>query len=572
MWSDEGKRVVWKFTNSAGKVLPPLLYSNGKTQEDVILEVLEVLDDEEIVFLKGGVGTGKSVIALHVIDHYGKGIISVPTKKLERQYHEDYCTGNFRIQDESGALDIQHLMGKTNFGCWYDRSHKCGHNSLPCSRRIRAGETRIKIASVCEYWSPVYSPVPASKDMYLRDHDEIDYESITGLKTFLKAPTPCPYYEQFDYFTRDNIAMIFNSAKWEVETWIGRKPRVPIEIIDEGDAYLDSLSYRTTISTRFFTSVKNEGLVALDRIIRVEKAFKLLIGNEGNYEGALKGEILAFVQFFIDVLGGASTSGRVCDRVTKMNLINKYSEVSHAKISSGVLTVFIPKPDITLRELRDKSGKMVIMSATQHTIDILTDIFKVKNPVIVLAEERFAGMIYIKKTGREMKVTNRSWKSDPFKMKYWDLLDYIISIAREPILVQVHAFKYLPEKYKGWNNEERVVMGKRIKFATDTDRGVDLRDDLCRTIVIMKYPLPNIADIVLKVMRKSLGDPRFWKYVGNMADRDIVQQCGRAVRHKDDWCDIYLLDTRAMSRLVNLWEGAYMFMDLAKNNIIKVVT
>ena len=89
----------WRLLDRGGRPLHPLLYSNGKTQEGVVNEILEALDDHDIVFLVGGVGTGKSAIALHIIDHYGKGIISTPTKILERQYTVDYC-GNQSIVEK----------------------------------------------------------------------------------------------------------------------------------------------------------------------------------------------------------------------------------------------------------------------------------------------------------------------------------------------------------------------------------------------------------------------------------------------------------------------------------------
>ena len=95
---------MWQFRDSKGNGVAPLKYSNGKTQEDVIDELIEAFDDYDIVFLKGAVGTGKSVIALHLIKYFGKGIITTPTKILEEQYHKDYCTGRFRIGEKKMTI------------------------------------------------------------------------------------------------------------------------------------------------------------------------------------------------------------------------------------------------------------------------------------------------------------------------------------------------------------------------------------------------------------------------------------------------------------------------------------
>ena len=55
------KRSAWKLVSSSGEVLPPMVYSNNKTQEDVVNEALDAIEDYDIVFLVGGVGTGKNL-------------------------------------------------------------------------------------------------------------------------------------------------------------------------------------------------------------------------------------------------------------------------------------------------------------------------------------------------------------------------------------------------------------------------------------------------------------------------------------------------------------------------------
>ena len=137
------KRSAWKLVSSSGEVLPPMVYSNNKTQEDVVNEALDAIEDYDIVFLVGGVGTGKSAIALHIIDYYGKGIISTPTKILEKQYQDDYSRPrSMRICNEDDSnLDINILMGRTNFECVNppkktNKPVHSGNRRLPCIRRL----------------------------------------------------------------------------------------------------------------------------------------------------------------------------------------------------------------------------------------------------------------------------------------------------------------------------------------------------------------------------------------------------------------------------------------------------
>lgn len=291
-------------------------------------------------------------------------------------------------------------------------------------------------------------------------------------------------------------------------------------------------------------------------------------GRDG-YDGFLYEEehLMAFLEEFVEMLEEAEPSDFVIGIKTKIGLILEHSDVSWARTyrsppNEGI-TVFLPSPDVTLTELANRSGKLVFMSATIHEADNLTGIFKMDAPKVIEAESRFPGTLYIMKpSASELpRVTFRNWRDPKFRESYWSYLDELIEVAALPCLVQVHAFKYLPEKYKP-SDEQRSEEFWRFReedalFSTRTDRGIDLRDDQCRSIIIMKYPLPNTEDAIFKTMRRLLVDEAFWAYLRDIADRNLVQQCGRAVRHQDDWCEIYKLDNEVLSRLPNLWRGKY---------------
>lgn len=73
------------------KFLEPLRFSNGKSQEDVVKEVLNsIKEGNKIIFVHGICGTGKSAIALNIARKLGKTSIVVPGKNLQRQYQKDY--------------------------------------------------------------------------------------------------------------------------------------------------------------------------------------------------------------------------------------------------------------------------------------------------------------------------------------------------------------------------------------------------------------------------------------------------------------------------------------------------
>ena len=77
--------------------LEPLVFSNNKSQLDIVKEVLKAIKEgHKIIFIKGACGTGKSAIALNLAKEVGKTSIVVPVKPLQKQYEEDY-TKKYRI-------------------------------------------------------------------------------------------------------------------------------------------------------------------------------------------------------------------------------------------------------------------------------------------------------------------------------------------------------------------------------------------------------------------------------------------------------------------------------------------
>jgi len=97
------------------KPLPPLEFSNGKTQETVVEEIVNLIrGGERIIFLHGVCGTGKSAIALNVARALGKASIVVPIKSLQRQYEEEYMGKKYVINSNSKKMKIAMLTGRDN--------------------------------------------------------------------------------------------------------------------------------------------------------------------------------------------------------------------------------------------------------------------------------------------------------------------------------------------------------------------------------------------------------------------------------------------------------------------------
>ena len=133
----ENKTSVWSLYEGE-KSLPPLVFSNGKSQADIVQEVLDAIKEgNKVIFIKGVCGTGKSAIALNLARILGKTSIVVPIKSLQEQYIKDYSGKKyllkpnlqFKIPDfpelknfkqsmqENERLKISSLIGRSNFKC-----------------------------------------------------------------------------------------------------------------------------------------------------------------------------------------------------------------------------------------------------------------------------------------------------------------------------------------------------------------------------------------------------------------------------------------------------------------------
>jgi Rad3-related DNA helicase len=93
-----------------------------------------------------------------------------------------------------------------------------------------------------------------------------------------------------------------------------------------------------------------------------------------------------------------------------------------------------------------------------------------------------------------------------------------------------------------------------ILIAPSLDRGIDLPDDMCRVQIIAKVPYPYLGDRQVNARLHSKGG-QTWYTVQTI--RTIIQMCGRAVRHEDDWAVTYILDEQFGGSLWSKGRGLF---------------
>lgn len=80
-------------------------------------------------------------------------------------------------------------------------------------------------------------------------------------------------------------------------------------------------------------------------------------------------------------------------------------------------------------------------------------------------------------------------------------------------------------------SKDKVLVGPTLV------EGINLPDDECRFMIIMKVPYPNLGDKLVSAKKDVIPN---W-YNGETI-KSVIQSLGRGIRHKNDWCITYVID------------------------------
>jgi len=598
-----------------GQRLSPLKFSNSKTQEDVVEEIVKLVEKgTKAIFLHGVCGTGKSAIALNIARALGRAAIVVPVKNLQRQYEEDYMEKMFLLKPNGERLKISMITGRGNHDSIFRPGVSCADPSLPDTiqiiernfRKIKEYYEenpfiqhkslvnlnrlkRISIAPTNPYWSPIMQSIynmnlpDAKKKLYkgLNNKDFIFYHRKRG----------CSYYDQYDAYL-DSDVIIFNAAKYKIETALDRKPKTEIDIIDEADEFLDSFSNQSEINlTRLKSSLSN--LYSEDDNTRdiADEIIRLIGLEEKNKRatGVDENEIFKISDTNIQkilslILKDGNLESETYFEDSSSNYVAK--AIGAAKdfedfFTDTYLTYRIYEKDLyvnivttnmskRLQEVLNKNKTLVFMSGTLHSKNVLEKVFGIADYRVVEAETIPPGTIEIFRTGKEFDCKYENFNSGKnTRESYLEALSACTEKALRPSLVHVNAFNDLPGEeeiskfsLKGLISREKLIelqekdkTGKLVSefkrklfdilYSTKCSRGVDFPGDSCNSILFTKYPNPNPNDTFWKILKKTHQE-YFWDFYKDKARREFLQRLYRALRSPEDHVFVLSPDSRIL--------------------------
>ncbi|MDO8460550.1 MAG: helicase C-terminal domain-containing protein, partial [Nanoarchaeota archaeon] len=589
-------------------------------QEDVVQEVVDIIKGgTKVIFIHGTCGTGKSAIALNIARQLGRAAIVVPIKSLQKQYEDDYKTRKYLIKPNGFKMRIAMITGRENHDSVFIPGISCADSSLPDTIQITEKNMpqlreyylqnpfistkiepnardlrRISIAPANPYWSPI---VPANYELkQLKDAKKKHYRGLQGKEfIFYHRKEGCTYYDQYQAYL-DADVIIFNAAKYKIEMAIGRKPETEVDIIDEADEFLDSLTNEQEINiTRLAHSLNqimpesekvNQTKDQIVDLIRLEEKNKQALGiREDDLFKIKDTKLERIIQLIANnpeliseiSIDEANYSNKAVEMALQFVDFLEDTYVSFRKhednIYASLASIDISKQ---FKEIIDKNKALVLMSGTIHSLDVLKNIFGLKDFKIVEAEHLNQGSLEIHRTGKEFDCRHSNLSSNLYSRR-----DYLLSLssclekAKKPALVHVQAFQDLPtdgeitelgimslmsrEQLFAAQQSDRI--GRLISmfkggkmpalFTTKCSRGIDFPGDMCNSVVFTKYPNPNIKDTFWKILKQT-HPTHFWEFYKDKARREFLQRIYRAVRSKEDHVYILSPDIRVIDAVREL--------------------
>lgn len=257
--------MAWSVVDAAsGQPLAPRAYSTGLTQDEAVKAILAPFrvarrfGKEQDVFFIAGTGSGKSLVALNVAARVGgRALVSAPTVNLQDQY-EEAARSKRVLKADGRPLAVASVKGKRRYACPFEGGTAADPHV--CQRGGKNKDRSWRKASWCPHWAPTLTR--AGFDALLRNRADIlrsealDARTLTFLHELDRGPAAylgvggeeyvhvgprgCGYFDAHHALATADVAVLSN-AKWQVETELGRKPRVELEVFDEADGFLDEL-------------------------------------------------------------------------------------------------------------------------------------------------------------------------------------------------------------------------------------------------------------------------------------------------------------------------------------------
>lgn len=499
---------MWKYSNYSAidsRVQANFPFETPRPDQlETISEITQAIDKGyRYIVLEAGTGTGKSAIAKTLSSIYDSTYILTSTKQLQDQYLNDF----------NGMCLVK---GRKNFTCHKDSSLSCDEGRC------------IIEASGCENPTEVC-------DYHIQKRRALNSKTVISNYHYM--------FLELNYvkdFTRRHL-MICDEAH-NLESTIMSQLKLEFSI-DDLKSYLkydvgDEIIYELDngdydVWLQFISEIRDRYMKELEKIIDVAKP-----------------QLIEKISFIKNEISD-------CSRFIENIVHDPYSWVFDYDEDAQIIEFKPLKIDNYARNSLLEYGEVCIfMSATildweffAKCLGIPTDeIYAIRrkspfdmkrNPIKSLGEFDMSHRTINENAPKTIDIVREILKMHENEKGIIHTVsktckDYLIDNLGDGRLIEHNTQNRSEQLEKFKDSTDPLVL-----ISPSMNEGVDLPGDLCRFQIIYKLPYPDLSDKQIRL--RANADEDWYNYKTSLA---LIQAYGRGMRHEDDYCTTYLIDSR----------------------------
>lgn len=494
----------WKYSTYSkinGEVRNHFPYETPRPDQlETVSEILEAIDEGyRFIVLEAGTGTGKSAIAATLADMLDDSYILTVTKQLQEQYVNDFPA--FKL-----------VKGRQNFRC------------LSCDDGCDFGKCLVE-----DYRCKFKSSIPPECPYYLQKFNAVNARTVVSNYHYMflelnyvgdfqkRSLLVCDEAHNLESVLMNQLQLEFKRSEL--------KEFLNFDLTDDILEKLNESRYTTWIG--FIEKVRDIYITKLENTKDSEKIAQI------------KSRISDCNQFIVNITFDPKIWIFSWDEDSqsisfKPIRINSYSNMlfNHADVC-----LFM---SATILDYKQFAKYLGISPDEIYPIRRKSPFNMSKSPIIPYKGYNLS-RDYIKANApRTLPIIREILKKHENDKGIIHTVsgkcrDYLTDNLKSPRIVGNDDI----EEYK--NSKEPLVL-----VSPSLDEGVDLPGDLCRFQIIYKIPYPDLGDKQIKTRMKL--DSQWYDYRTSLK---LIQTHGRGMRHIEDSCKTYVIDSRFTNYVVN---------------------
>lgn len=562
----------------------PELY---EIQKQFVKDCSSVIENGQIGIFSSPTGTGKTLSLLLSVKNF-----IMEREEEEEKFLEDFL-GRPVIRQKIYYCSRTHSQLKQVVNefkklCISTNSVVLGSRKVYCINK----DVINKQASVEAINSKCRDLVSDGKCIYYVEHYK--EKGIFSIEDLIKDSVDhkyCPYYFSKEYFKKADVVflpynLLFNE---ESRSSLGINLNDAIIIVDEAHNIIESVTQmnsgiiKSDDTKRYILAINKYKKILKSKSNVVDLVVNILNRLMGFFENQQTEEVLEVSDFlFRTKLHNVNTleltenikNSRLIFKLESyeknlnlklqdiskfLNLLVASDSSSRVQCNSKFLKIFPLSTEVFFQQFKPVKS-IIFAGGTMEPIDELKGVFGYREVINYSynSDERKFKAYLVDKIGNKEIIVKQSTRED-LEM-FSQLKEMIISLVED--VPQGGTVVFLPSKYyldvfrnlfsdtncffEGVNKFEEYVLkvrrSKSILFAViggTFSEGVNFSDDLCRLLILIGIPYPTIDTEMNERLKYSGFD-----WYTQTAMKKVNQTIGRAIRHKEDYAAIVLIDKR----------------------------